>query len=183
MCTRQSPRKVIWDIINTLFLKHMPSACPGGRPPNQLGGCTGWSKVKELRQSPLGQVLLNEKPPWFPPDITGIHVTQGAFLIFGDEILLIRVRVLKAWRSNIILSFIEQKSLQSKNTWKQISHQVSFSRCWFSLARLFFSARLFFFDTTFCFSWENARGDRPHIYTGMKPCANLLYFSSNEHVL
>ena len=30
---------------------------------------------------------------------------------------------------------------------------------------------------------ENARGDRPHIYTGVKPCVNLLYFSSNEHVL
>ena len=33
------------------------------------------------------------------------------------------------------------------------------------------------------FAWENARGDRPHIYTGVKPCVNLLYFSSNEHVL
>ena len=31
------------------------------------------------------------------------------------------------------------------------------------------------------FAWENARGDRPHIYTGVKPCVNLLYFSSNEH--
>ena len=31
--------------------------------------------------------------------------------------------------------------------------------------------------------WEDAKGDRPHIHTGMKPCVNLLYFSSNEHVL
>ena len=30
---------------------------------------------------------------------------------------------------------------------------------------------------------KNARGDRPNIYTGVKPCVNLLYFSSNEHVL
>ena len=30
---------------------------------------------------------------------------------------------------------------------------------------------------------ENTRGDRPHIYTGVKPCVNHLYFSSNEHVL
>ena len=30
---------------------------------------------------------------------------------------------------------------------------------------------------------ENASGDRPHIHTGVKPCVNLLYFSSNEHVL
>ena len=32
-------------------------------------------------------------------------------------------------------------------------------------------------------TWENARGDRPHIYTGVKPCVNLLYFNSNELVL
>ena len=46
-------------------------------------------------------------------------------MIFGDEILLIRVRVLKAWRSNIILSFIEQKSLQSNNICRQVHTEPS----------------------------------------------------------
>ena len=72
----------------------MSSACPGSRPPWPTRGIVKW-----VEQSPLGQMILNEKSPWYPPHITGIHLTEGSFLwyiVFGVAILLIRVRLVEA---------------------------------------------------------------------------------------
>ena len=74
----------------------MSSACPGVDPRANQGDCKmggaklrnspqGWGNL--IRQSPLGQVLLNVKD-------NRASLNRGdVFMIFGDKILLIHVRL------------------------------------------------------------------------------------------
>ena len=76
---------------------HMSSACPGVDPRANQGDCKmGGAKLRNsprgggiclIRQSPLGQVLLNVK------DNRDSLNRGDVFMIFGDKILLIHVRL------------------------------------------------------------------------------------------
>ena len=109
----------------------------------------GWRNL--IRQSPLGQVLLNEKSPWYPPHITGIHLTQGGiFMIFGDEILLDCVRLGKA----ILYLYWKKKSLQWKNPWRpRLGETDSFSTDYLRWSEIIYLMMLKNYNFIHCFSF------------------------------
>lgn len=74
----------------------------------------GWGNLK--KQSPLAQVLLKKKSPWYPPHKTGIHLIEGGILSLGIKFYSSLLGLEKL--SNIS---IQQKSIKWKNTLRQIT--------------------------------------------------------------